>query len=322
MQVTMDQALHIAIYLQKGAFKESYRDICVPIGEESVIGIEKRGRKSTVYIKKNDKYDKNIRLPLFDSSISMEDLTGYVVTAIESSELLKDVELNMSKVPAPSIEALNALKRKTIVTIVKENDEADPAVEADYYEAGELPQDDDKITPAEPILDEPEPSKEPEADYFDEIDEFDKEPDPDVMPVQMDDSDIPPAENYPSEDEYPEKPAEDFEKSLSNTTVDNISSDIVAADPKTRDAVMLHKIQHESYLNNIITDDLVDLTPDVTTIFKRLSERAPERATQIYINCIMYALELYNYDAVQMSEDLIIDKRNITIALLEHDMRH
>lgn len=319
MQVTLDQALHIAIYLHKGAFKERYRDICVPIGDESVIGIEKRGRKNTIYVKRNDKYDKSIRLPLFDSTISMDDLTGYVVTAIENSKHLRDVELNMSKVPAPSIEALNALKRETIV---EETAETESAEEAAYYEANELPQDDEEITPEEPVTREPEPSSKPEEDYFDDVDDFEEEPDPDIMPVHMDDSDIPPAENYPTEDEKTMEPAEEFENSLSNTTVDNISSDIVADDPKTRDAAMLQKIQHESYLNNVITNDLVDLTPDVTKIFKKLSERSPERATQIYINSIMYALELYNYDAVQTSEDLEIDMRNISIALLEHKMRH
>lgn len=319
MQVTLDQALHIAIYLHKGAFKERYRDICVPIGDESVIGIEKRGRKNTIYVKRNDKYDKSIRLPLFDSTISMDDLTGYVVTAIENSKLLRDVELNMSKVPAPSIEALNTLKRETIV---EDNIETESAEEADYYEANELPQDDEEITPEEQVSSEPEPSNEPEEDYFDDVDEIEEEPDLDIMPAQMDDSDIPPAENYPTADDETVAPEEEFENRLSKTTVTDISSDIVADDPKTRDAAMLHKIQDESYLNNVITYDLVDLTPDVTKIFKKLSERSPERATQIYINCIMYALELYNYDAVQTSEDLGIDKRNITIALLEHEMRH
>lgn len=149
MNITDSQAIYIANYLSKGAFDKNYRDLAIPIAEDSEIGIARRGKNYNLYIKRAAKIVTQGKLR-FSRDISIEDLANEVAGVITDSPALADVELNMKKIPMAELAAEN-------VQEAADDTAKDAGNEEEEYVASES--DDDFFETPEIIQDESEPKE-------------------------------------------------------------------------------------------------------------------------------------------------------------------
>lgn len=341
MTITHKQALYIAIYLYKGIAEKGYRDVCISIAENAVVGFEKKGgNRFRTYVRLNNRYDKSARgrvlqIPAED----FHELADEVKNSIENSRLLDGIELNMSKVPNPSMEVL-----KQIVPDVVEQehpvvedffDEEDPeetkndfiiddfdSVEADkssdtsektdYISLEEVEREDgmygsllepDKETTEETEAEEP--VNEPE-EFFDDFD--------DVEPSEE------AADSIPEETEESDEPAkEQVSEAFMDAEADKSVSDTSSTLLKQYDsehAYSLDMIRDHSYINSIMKDGF-DLTPNVERMFRYLCEKSSEKATDAYINLVCHLVSEFDYNITDMSKETGVDRRDIMLAMME-----
>lgn len=324
MQLTKDQALHIAIYLYSGAYKDKCQDISINIGEGKEIGIKSTSKRSALYVKKDGKADKSAMVEPFDATISIKDLAKNIMAITENADTFKGEKLDLSSLPVIPEDVLNSYEDDfdDVDTDIHGDENADyfvaeenenTAEDDDYYEPGA---DNETIidpetateTPAENIKEEDfilvgemAFSDEDLNNIFDDADTGNV---PDPLEVTV--------SHHVAVKEKETEPQED--KKMENKKITVKSADVKNADDATVQA-----ISDNSYLYTLMTDGRVDLSDEVTTIFKKLKEVSPERAAQVYITGVLYALDAYGNDAEKMSDDLDVDMRNISIALLEQE---
>jgi len=98
MQVTNHQAFFIARSLYKG-INSGNTDVSFSVFGDgvSVVGVKRKRSKYMIYVMQNGKFDKSVRLPLFNKNIDVQDLADNIQQAIEESVFLQDKELDTSK---------------------------------------------------------------------------------------------------------------------------------------------------------------------------------------------------------------------------------
>lgn len=113
MNISEFDASRLARFLAKGIFRDpANKDVSISIGEKTKIGIERRGHKYLLYINYNEITNKADTFTGFNDNIPLEDLSFNIKRLIEHSATVKDVVLNMEKVPMLPEEAI-ATSEKT-----------------------------------------------------------------------------------------------------------------------------------------------------------------------------------------------------------------
>lgn len=100
MKITDADSSRLARFLSKGIFgTPGTKDVNITIGENAQIGIERRGHKYFLYIRYNGIVDKADLVTGFNENIAMDDLASKIKNLIGNSITIRDVVLNMEKVP-------------------------------------------------------------------------------------------------------------------------------------------------------------------------------------------------------------------------------
>lgn len=338
MTINHKEALYIAIYLYKGICEKGYNDISIQIAENAVVGFEKKGRsRFRTYVRVNNRYDKSARGNLL--TIPYEDyneLATEVKASIENSNLLEGIDLNMSKVPNPSMEILQQL-----------NDDITPETDMDETEI-ENPIHPDNGFMIEDVSGEKlANSEESHSVSIEEIERYYNKnvtPAPDDEYIKELQKDLENAdlcdftqessiftEEMPDEDELQvqdDEPTEEFEDDPEPQNTSDHFMDAMASNKiKGSTATSLQKyntthqnsldaIKKNSYINGIIKSGF-DLTPNVEYMFRYLSLSKSEKAADIYINLVCHLATEFDYDISKMSKATGIDERNLMLAMME-----
>lgn len=338
MTITHKQALYIAIYLYKGITEKNYREISIQIADNAFIGFERKGSsRFHIYVRVNNRYDKTARgsiLPL--PCEDYNHLADEIKATIENSNALEGVELNMSKVPNPSMEVLHQIEPTSLVEDdIEEADQEetngfviedfdsddndltdDPAQNSDYIPLEEVEKDsnNDNITSA-PLLDNNNPTDNVSDDEeYDSFDDFSEETssDDEKNESNMDSLDKKVENDSPAKSE---SSSTLFADAIAAKTVENTSSTLLR-EHRSDHTHSLEMIRDHSYINSIIKDGF-DLTPNTETMFRHLAAKNSEKATDIYINLVCHLVTEYNYDISTMSKETGVDQRDIMLAMME-----
>lgn len=331
MNITNKQALYITSYLYKGVNEKGYRDISIAIAENAVIGFERKGQRYKIYVRVSNRYDKSARGAVF--TLPMEDiyeLAELVKQAVENSNMLENMELDMSKVPNPSLELIREYEQKqkslepdetasygyTDESMEKElsdDPESLVAPEAFHSDTPVMPKESESIsleeleneflTPNKPV-DTPDVS-ENTSDYDDEV--FDEIPDKTEIPKQK------PHENTYSRNTIHESSS--YDDASAFKTANNTSSAMLQEYINSY-SQSLNEIRRNSYINSIIREGF-DLTEDAEKMFQKLAGINTEKAADIYIDLVCHLISECNYDIVKMSKETGVDRRNIMLAMME-----
>lgn len=338
MFINHKDALYIAIYLYKGISEKGYNDISIQIAENAVVGFEKKGRsRFRTYVRVNNRYDKSaqgnlLTLPYDDYN----ELATEVKVSIENSNLLEGIELNMSKVPNPSMEILQKLNNEPIPDtdepeeempvhsyngfVIEDvsNEETADTEESLYIPIEEIEKNyNDNVTPA------------PEDDYAKELKE-DLE-NADIRDFTQEASIF--TEEFTNEDTIPEdedeqsQPEEFWDDSEGENMPDHFVDAIASNNIRESTATAIQKYNEEhqnsldtirknSYINGIIKSGF-DLTSDVEYMFRYLSLAKSEKAADIYISMVCHLATEFDYDISKMSKATGIDERNLMLAMME-----
>lgn len=329
MDINNKQALYVTSYLYKGIYEMKYRNISISISENAVIGFEKKGSRYKIYVRVNNKFDKSARGAVF--TIPVEDiyeLAEFVKQAIENSNMLENMTLDMSKVPDPSIELIRECEQKLAAETDNTEDfedvepEPDPEPEEYVDDAEELiaPEAFRSDIPITPKNESDHISLEAiESEFNQEMPDIDENADKkqnadqelfDEMP------DEPVAEEKPEDIPY-EAPKDPFpynDAVAFETANDTATSMLQEYDEKH--AQPLDLIRKNSYINSIMRDNF-DFTEDTEKMFRKLVEIRTDKATDIYINLVCHLISEFDYDIVRMSEETGVDRRNIMLAMME-----
>lgn len=341
MTITHKQALYIAIYLYKGIAEKGYRDVCISIAENAVVGFEKKGgSRFRTYVRVNNRYDKSARGSILQiPAEDFHELADEVKNCIENSRLLDGIELNMSKVPNPSMEVLKQIvpdvveqEKPVVEEFFDDEDEeetkndfiiddfdstesessSDTNEKTDYISLEDVEREDGMygsiLEPAEETTEEPkaeESGDEPE-EFFDDFDE--NEPSEEV-PKPIDE------ETEEVEESAKEPVSETFMDAEADKSVSDTSSALLKK-YNSEHAYSLEMIRDHSYINSIMKDGF-DLTPNVECMFRHLCEKSSEKATDVYINLVCHLVSEFDYDITDMSKDTGVDRRDIMLAMME-----
>lgn len=341
MTITHKQALYIAIYLYKGITEKNYREISIQIADNAFIGFERKGSsRFHIYVRVNNRYDKTARgsiLPLPCEDYNQ--LADEIKATIENSNALEGIELNMSKVPNPSMEVLHQIEPTTLGEedieetdqeetngfVIEDfdsddNDLTDSSVQnSDYIPLEEVEKDsnNDNIDSA-PLRDNINPvdnvSDDEEYDSFDDFSE-ETSADDEKIGSNMDSMNSPDKKVENSSPAKSESSSPLFADAIAAKTVENTSSTLLR-EHRSDHTHSLEMIRDHSYINSIIKDGF-DLTPNTETMFRHLAAKNSEKATDIYINLVCHLVAEYNYDISAMSKETGVDQRDIMLAMME-----
>lgn len=326
MNITNKQALYITSYLYKGINEKEYRDISIAIAENAVIGFEKKGHRYKIYVRVNNKFDKSARGAVF--ALPFEDigeLSDCVKQAIENSNMLDDIELDMSKIPNPSLELMKEYEQnqedskhdepgsyeyvENITENNSDNSELLIAPEAFQSDAPILSNKSESISLEELENEFLTPNKQHRTsessdqthdfddDFFDEITDKTK------TRHKVPDNDLHSRKMYSYDDASAFKTA-------------NNTSSAMLQEYHNEHAHSLDVLRRSSYINSIIRDGF-DLTENTEKMFQKLASINTAKAADIYIELVCHLISEYEYDIVKMSEETGVDRRNIMLAMME-----
>lgn len=342
MTITNKQALYIAIYLYKGITEKNYREISIQIADNAFIGFERKGSsRFHIYVRVNNRYDKTARgsiLPIPCENYNL--LTDEIKATIENSNALEGVELNMSKVPNPSMEVLHQIDPTTLTEddleqtdqeetngfVIEDFDSGNnepvdnPVQNSDYIPLEEVEKDSHNDSTVSTPVPETSESADDVSDNetYDSFDDFSEETssndeeNDEENSSKMDHLD---KENGSGSPVKSKSSSPLFTDAIAAKTAETTSSTLLR-EHRSDHAHSLEMIRDHSYINSIIKDGF-DLTPNTEAMFKHLAAKNSEKATDIYINLVCHLVTEYNYDISAMSMETGVDQRDIMLAMME-----
>lgn len=322
MKITQKQALHIAIYLYKGVTDRMIKDASIPIGKDAVVGFSKHGKKCHIYIKVEKKYDATahgVTFPLPVEENAFGDVVDFVQEAIENSEMLRNIDLDMSKVPNPSIDFMKDHPELEMADMDSVDMDSDPLPmqEDDLQEEG---------WPENEEVTSNDADRSTETAEHNEIEEeFDKlvaNSTSNIQDNDLEEIDSSLEEEFEALDKGVDKRNTSSEKKVfsdsegEKTAMNYSSTELRRYDKKHDEATSLQRIEQESYIHSVMSSGF-DFSGEASRLFNKLVNVNPSKATDIYINLVCHLMPEYDYDAVKMSQDVDVDRRNIMLAMME-----
>lgn len=332
MIISNANALHIATYLSKGIFNNpSNKDVNISIGENTCIGIERRGHKYILYIQYAEQRNKADMRTGFNENISLDALAGNIKILIEGSETIKDIELNMQKVPMLPAEDFQVvtgsagksseapLKKPSIKQFVPETTiPTETLLPKESFQTPsspvEISMENDAAIEIQPQAEDPKPenANEEEINGADDDSLYDQYSELTGPPVMADDS-LPTDKEENNDEELEEYPMAGAENTVNNKNKLESALNAAGLLPAQVDNKDLPEM---SYISQIIGDDN-DIKQKLCKAIDQLVIRDRESAVEFYIKMLYRLLPLFGNDIDSAHTGTDIDKRDFMLSVYE-----
>ena len=325
MQISRNNARHLARYLAKGIFgKPKTHEVNISIGNHATIGIFRRGKKYVLWVKYGDNIANGDSRSGFNENISEDDLADLVINVIENSAALMEVELNMDKIP-----------------MLQDND---PEIPHENPEDTQSEKEEPAKKPEPESTDIPDDTEEPDPDSDEEDETTEVSDQPEVeseVSKELKDEDFEPQDLSPEaerseEDTEPdpvseqethlirEEPEESNEQEEDNTMILSEKTEkkvetAIQAKGLLPSPIDTRSFADTSYISSLLGDS-DDIQKKFTSIFREISNKDRELAVEYYVRGLYNLMALFDNDIDAVAEATDIDKRDIVLAIYDRQL--
>lgn len=330
MNISVADASRLARFLAKGIFENpTNKDVNIAIGDNTQIGIERRGHKYSLYIQYNQLINKSDVVGGFNENIALNVLAEHIKTLIEQSTTIKNVVLNMEKVPLLPEEAMKpsaAMNRQLV-----EQAEAVPDIQEATEDASPVASKLPDTAPAETAHNATMPLSSSAAvsdannivQLTDSSDDLPDKASDSVTDQEEDDSIYEQLGGQPviPDDSEPQRDDDELEGLImdNSTAIGNTSQKIEASTgvrgimPAKVDTKNLPEM---SYLANVIGDE-AEIKQKLTKAVEQLVTRDKYSAVEFYIKMLYRMLPLFNNDVSSAATGTGLDQRDFILSVFE-----
>lgn len=331
MNISVADASRLSRFLAKGIFEnQANKDVNIAIGDNTQIGIERRGHKYSLYIQYNQLINKSDVINGFNENIALDVLAEHIKTLIEQSTTIKDVVLNMEKVPLLPEEAMepSAAMSRQLVEQAETTPEIQEATEDAVPLASKLPDTSSTETVHNATMPLSSPATVSSANNIVQLtesaDNLTDEASDSVTDQEEDDSIYEQLGGQPviPDDSEPRRDDENELEGLimdNSTAIENTRNKIEASIgvrgimPTKVDTKNLPEM---SYLANVIGDE-AEVKQKLTKAVEQLVTRDKYSAVEFYIKMLYRMLPLFNNDISSAATGTGLDQRDFVLSVFE-----
>jgi len=353
MTLTDKEARYIAKYVKKGiedSYKNNYTNIEINIsGKNGILGAKRKRNCWILYVKTDDKIDTSAKAPAIPVDIikknksiviSNDDILLSLITIIESSVSLKNMELDLKKIPLldeEDVEDSLSENETSAATVALEKNSSieDDIFEEDINIANEnktskeslenYSENDIKTSPntteeSKINKEDTEETKNVEKPLKEDTISFGYEEEDDDFELEFDDDFL--SESEPDEIQT----ATDYNKDENNideiiphnySSISNIVN--FRLNNKILDSLNV-KVDENSYLYNLMGNYPQKYLEIMNNMNQVLMEQDPLMATSLFIDNLNRILALNDNNVEKVSDLINIDKRDIFLAIYEKEI--
>lgn len=331
MNISVADASRLARFLAKGIFENpTNKDVNIAIGDNTQIGIERRGHKYSLYIQYNQLINKSDVVGGFNENIALNVLAEHIKTLIEQSTTIKNVVLNMEKVPLLPEEAMkpSAAMNRQLVEQAEAVPDIQEATEDASPVASKLPDTASAETAHNATMPLSSSAAVSGANNIVQLtgssDDLPDKASDSVSDQEEDDSIYEQLGGQPviPDDSEPQRDDENELEGLimDNSTVIGNTSQKIEVSTGVR-GIMPTKVDTKnlpemSYLANVIGDE-AEIKQKLTKAVEQLVTRDKYSAVEFYIKMLYRMLPLFNNDVSSAATGTGLDQRDFMLSVFE-----